>query len=298
MFLSNAINLFIEYCKNQRKFTERTINTYFIALKQFERLLSSELEKDIEIEKINKEHIKRFASFIFHKKLSKKSIKLKLSVLKSFFNYLYKKDYIDENPSSTITLPKIERKIPSYLTQEEIRLIFESIKPKNPIDSRNLALIELLYGSGLRISEALNLKVTDVVNLNKTLKVLGKGQKERIVPIGKKAQEALSNYINQRKTLANEFSKEYLFLSKSGKPLTPTDAYRIINSLLKKFTKTPQKSPHTLRHTFATHMLNNGADIRSVSEILGHSSLSSTQIYTHISIGKIKEEYKKAHPKA
>ncbi len=298
MFLSEAINLFIEYCRNQRKFTERTIKTYFTALKQFESLLFSELGIELKIENINKEHIKRFASYIFHKKLSKKSIKLKLSAVKSFFNYLYKKDYINENPSYTITLPKIEQKIPSYLTPEEIKLIFEYYKPKNPIDSRNLALIEFLYGSGLRISEALNIKVSDVTNLNKTLKVLGKGQKERIVPIGKKAKEALKDYISQRENLANELSKDYLFLSKSGKPLTSTDAYRIVNSLLKKFTKTPQKSPHTLRHTFATHMLNNGADIRSVSEILGHSSLSSTQIYTHISIEKIKEEYKKAHPKA
>jgi integrase/recombinase XerC len=298
MLLSEGILLFLEYCKNQRKFTDKTIQTYSIALKQFFNLLTSELETEPQINEITKDHIKRFASYIFYQKLSKKSIKLKLSSIKSFFKFLYRKEYISEDPSYSISLPKIEKNIPSFLVPEEIEQILTHLKPDNTINARNLALIELLYSTGLRISEALSLKVSDVADFQKTIKVLGKGKKERIVPIGTKAREAIKTYFKFRQTLVNENSQNMLFLSKSGKPLTSTDAYRIINSLLKQYSQTPQKSPHTLRHTFATHMLNNGADIRSVSEMLGHSSLSSTQIYTHVSIQKIKEEYKKAHPKA
>lgn len=298
MLLSEGISLYLDYCKNQKKFTDRTIQTYSTALFQFSKMLTSELDTEPEIKEITNDHIKRFASYFYYKKLSKKSIKLKLSAVKSFFKFLYRKEYISEDPSYSVSLPKIEKNIPSFLVSEETEQIFKNLQPSNPLNARNLALIELLYSSGLRISEALGLKVSDVTGIQRTIKVMGKGRKERIVPIGTKAKEALLTYLKFRETIVNKDSKNMLFLSKSGKPLTPTDAYRIVNSLLKKYSKTPQKSPHTLRHTFATHMLNNGADIRSVCEMLGHSSLSSTQIYTHVSIQKIKEEYKKAHPKA
>jgi len=298
MLLSEGISLYLDYCKNQKKFTDRTIQTYSTALFQFSKMLTSELDTEPEIKEITNDHIKRFASYFYYKKLSKKSIKLKLSAVKSFFKFLYRKEYISEDPSYSVSLPKIEKNIPSFLVSEETEQIFKNLQPSNPLNARNLALIELLYSSGLRISEALGLKVSDVTGIQRTIKVIGKGRKERIVPIGTKAKEALLTYLKFRETIVNKDSKNMLFLSKSGKPLTPTDAYRIVNSLLKKYSKTPQKSPHTLRHTFATHMLNNGADIRSVCEMLGHSSLSSTQIYTHVSIQKIKEEYKKAHPKA
>jgi integrase/recombinase XerC len=298
MNLAEGINRFIEYCRNQKKFSDKTIITYQIALSQFEKLLNSELESEITLEQIEASHIKRFISFLHYQKLSKRSMKLKLSAIKSFFKYLTKNELINKNPATLISLPKLEKKIPSFLTTDEIKSILDKPLPSDAISLRNIALFELLYGTGLRISEALQLKVTDIIESTKTIKVKGKGSKERIVPIGSKAKKAVLEYTKKRSEIPNSASTDLLFITKSGKPLTPTDAYRIINSTLKRYSSAPQKSPHILRHTFATHLLDNGADIKSVSEMLGHSSLSSTQIYTHVSIQKILEEYRKSHPNA
>ncbi|ROL55795.1 tyrosine recombinase [Bacteroidetes/Chlorobi group bacterium Naka2016] len=298
MELSGGIEFFLNYCKHQKKFSDKTINTYSIALKQFAELIQSEISPNITLNEIQAVHIKRFISWLHYQNLSKKSIKLKLSALKSFFKYLYKSEIIENNPANTISLPKIEKNIPSFLTIDEIRAILDQSQPNDPISLRNIALIELLYGTGLRISEALQLKISDVAPNTKTIRVVGKGKKERIVPIGNKARNAILNYLQSRKNIPNSSNVNALFITKSGKPLTPTDAYRIVNSILKQHSSAPQKSPHILRHTFATHLLDNGADIHSVSELLGHSSLSSTQIYTHISTQKLLEEYRKSHPKA
>ena len=167
----------------------------------------------------------------------------------------------------------------------------------NLIGARNIALIELIYSSGLRISEALSLKIKQLNFQTKQIKVIGKGNKARIIPVGDKALEALKNYLILRK---NPGGKQLpnLFITSTGKALDQSGAYRMINSAMKGITESPQKSPHTLRHTFATHLMDNGADINSVSEMLGHSSLSTTQIYTHISVERLKEQYKQSHPRA
>lgn len=292
------MSFFLTIVNIKKKFSDKTINTYSIALKQFAELIQSEISPNITLNEIQAVHIKRFISWLHYQNLSKKSIKLKLSALKSFFKYLYKSEIIENNPANTISLPKIEKNIPSFLTIDEIRAILDQSQPNDPISLRNIALIELLYGTGLRISEALQLKISDVAPNTKTIRVVGKGKKERIVPIGNKAKNAILNYLESRKNIPNSSNVNALFITKSGKPLTSTDAYRIVNSILKQYSSAPQKSPHILRHTFATHLLDNGADIRSVSELLGHSSLSSTQIYTHISTQKLLEEYRKSHPKA
>jgi len=230
--------------------------------------------------------------------LSKSSLRLKIAAIKSFFKFAFKKDLIEKNPAAFIKSPKKEKKLPSYLTENEVNSLIESIIDKDPINLRNKALIELIYSSGLRISEALNLNVTSIDFSNKSVKVLGKGNKERIVPIGEKALLALSNYLVSRSQLKQDNLEKALFLSKKGKRMNAVEAYRVINSLMKLHTEAKQKSPHILRHTFATHLLDNGADIKAVSEMLGHSSLSSTQVYTHLSIERLKNAYKKAHPKA
>lgn len=297
--LTSAIEKFLTYCKEQKKFSQQTVITYTTALEQFKQLLEGELEKALEVQEVTAQHIKRFISYLHHNKMSKKTLKVKASAIKSFFKFLYKKDLIASDPSYLVATPKIEKNIPSFLLPNEIEALIDGIEPKDPISSRNLALIELLYSSGLRISEALNLTTNDFNRHSQTLRIVGKGNKERIVPIGKKAIEAISKYIEFRKELVSQ--KEHsnkLFLTKSGKPLKPAESYKIIHNLLTKFSDAPQRSPHVLRHTFATHLLDKGADIQSVSEMLGHSSLSSTQVYTHVSVQKLKEAYKKAHPKA
>ncbi|MCX7909000.1 MAG: tyrosine-type recombinase/integrase [Ignavibacteria bacterium] len=298
MELRGGINSFLNYCQNQKKFSENTLKTYKIALHQFQDLLISEIGYDMPLNELKETHIKRFISYLHYQNLSKKSIKLKLSSIKSFFKYLYKNDIISYDPAKLVFLPKVEKNIPSFLTLDEVKNILDKLEPSTPINSRNIALIELLYGTGLRISEALQLKTYSITEKTKSIKVFGKGKKERIVPIGSKAKEAVLRYLKKRTEIPNSDKTNFLFVTKSGRPLTSTDAYRIINSILIKHTSAPQKSPHTLRHTFATHLLDRGADIRTVSEMLGHSSLSSTQVYTHVSIQKIIEEYKKSHPKA
>lgn len=299
MDLTSAIEKFLTYCKEQKKFSQQTVITYATALEQFRQLLEGEIEKTLEVQEVTAQHIKRFISYLHHNKMSKKTLKVKASAIKSFFKFLYKKDLIVSDPSYLVATPKIEKNIPSFLLPNEIEALIDGIEPKDPISSRNLALIELLYSSGLRISEALNLTTNDFDRHSQTLRVVGKGKKERIVPIGKKAIEAIVKYLEFRKELVplKEPSNK-LFLTKSGKPLKPAESYKIIHNLLTKFSDAPQRSPHVLRHTFATHLLDKGADIQSVSEMLGHSTLSSTQVYTHVSVQKLKEAYKKAHPKA
>ncbi len=299
MNLADAIDVFLEYCIKQKKFSNHTVTSYEIALNQFRMLIESELGENFPIEKIEQTHLRRFVAFCYKQNHTPRSIKLKISALRSFFKFLYKKELISRNPSEVIPNPKIPKPIPSFLTRNEIEEVFKNIDTDDFFGSRNLALLELLYSTGLRISEALSLFPDDINPRTKTIRVVGKGKKERIVPIGQKAVQAIEKYKRTRSTAFNfDVSKLPLFLSKSGKPLKPADAYVVINKLLSQFSSAPQRSPHTLRHTFATHLLDSGADIRSVSEMLGHSSLSSTQIYTHVSIEKLKEEYKKSHPKA
>lgn len=299
MNLNTAIIKFIDYCKFQKNFSERTILTYQTALKQFSELIGNEISENPDVTTISQEHIRRFISWLYYKKYSRKSIHLKISSIRSFFKFLYKQRIIEKNPAVAVPLPKVEKTIPSFLTNNEIELILKNVKPMDFVSSRNLALLELLYSSGLRISEALGIKLKDIDFSNSFVKVLGKGNKERIVPIGSKAVNAIKIYLDFIQQTNFKFKRsDALFLSRRGKPLSPIEAYRIINSILKQWSEAPQKSPHTLRHTFATHLLNNGADIRSVAEMLGHSSLASTQVYTHVSIEKLKEEYKRTHPKA
>ncbi|MGQ9819461.1 MAG: site-specific tyrosine recombinase/integron integrase [Candidatus Kapaibacteriales bacterium] len=299
MNLNLSILQFINYCKFQKNFSEKTIITYKTALEQFSKLIESETGESLNINSITQEHIRRFISWLYYKKYSRKSIHLKISSLKSFFKFLYKQRIIEKNPAVVVPLPKVEKNIPSFLTNKEIESILNSIQPNDFISSRNLALMELLYSSGLRISEALGIKLKDIDFTNASVKVIGKGSKERIVPIGRKAIDSIKIYLHFVQQINFELKRsENLFLSRTGNPLTAVDAYRIINSMLKQWSEAPKKSPHTLRHTFATHLLNNGADIRSVAEMLGHSSLASTQVYTHVSIEKLKEEYKRTHPKA
>ncbi|HOK14046.1 MAG TPA: tyrosine recombinase XerC [Candidatus Kapabacteria bacterium] len=291
MNIRNYIENFNNYLKNQRNFSARTVITYERALNDFLQYFEETYGVIPDISEIKTEDIKPFLGWLHDRNLSKSSIKLKVSAIKSFFKYLRKYNIIDINPAKAVATPKKEKKLPSYLTKAETELLFsEAISQSS---SQVVCLIELLYGCGLRISEALNLKLNDIDYYNKQVKVLGKGNRERIVPIGSKAIEAIKNHLKMRETSSN-----YLFCSKTGSKLNPAVAYRQIKREITKVSGTKRKSPHTLRHTFATHMLDNGADLKAVSEMLGHKSLSTTQIYTHLSVERLKQAYKQAHPKA
>lgn len=296
MNLTESIKIFITYCQKEKDYSEHTLMVYSTALENFADYMMQEFEEEVNINYIDTEDIRPFMGWLHDKGLSKNSIRLKTSAVKSFFKFLHKREILSKNPASPIFSTKIDKKLPSFITVNEVHNILSELDSDDPFQARDIALFELLYSSGLRISEALSLRVNDI-NLNtKQLSIVGKGRKQRIVPLGKKALEAIINYKSKREII-NKKSKFELFLNNSGNKLSPAGAYQIINRIMRGKVNSDKKSPHVLRHSFATHLMDNGADINSVSDMLGHSSLSTTQIYTHNSINRLKDIYKKAHPR-
>ena len=309
---------YLNYIKVSKNYSEHTVISYKNDLSQLEQFFSlsingqkdsSNTELSIDLNHIDVNILKSFISELFDRsnKINKrpknfrrdystKSISRKISTVKAFFKYLKRKKYIDKNPASALIFPKQKRKIPYFFSQNEITKLLDD---RNFIDLKILdkAVIELFYSTGMRLSELINLKINDVNFDNKTVKVTGKGNKIRIIPFGKKAETALNNYF-QIRDICNIKKSDFLFLNKKGNKLYPMNVYRLITQNLSKVSESKKKSPHILRHSFATHLLDNGADIRAVKDLLGHESLSTTQLYTHITPEKLKKIYKQAHPKA
>ncbi len=298
MKLSEAIGHFLVYCEAERNYSRHTIIAYSTALAQFYDYLA-ECEGELnDISLIKANDIKPFFGWLHDKGMKKNSLKQKVVAVKALFKYCRKKNFIETNPANFIQSPKLDKLIPTFLLEKEVSEMLDNFDSTNPIDCRNHALAELLYSSGLRISEALNLNLNNFDSKYRSLKVSGKRRKERVVPVGEKATEAISCYLKLRPLLVKDKSEKALFLSKNGKRMYPVDAYRAIKKAMSLVTENSKKSPHVLRHTFDTHLLDKGADLQAVSDMLGHSSLSTTQVYTHVSVERLKEAYKKAHPKA
>lgn len=298
MEFKDLINKFIEYCEVQKAFSKHTLNSYILALSQFYDFFFEEYNCSPDIKCIETDDIRPFLEWLSNKSMTKKTIRLKVSALKSFFKFCLKNNFIEKNPTTLIILPKSEKKLPSFLQKNEVNNLFKITGNDSFATARNLALTELLYGSGLRISEALQLNLNDLNFNEKIVRILGKGNKQRIVPLGNKTIDSLLIYYEFRNQHPTIIDSNAVFLTQKGKRMTPAFAYKIIHNAMQGITEAQQKSPHVLRHTFATHLLDNGADIKSVSEMLGHESLSTTQIYTHLSVEKLKSTYKQAHPKA
>lgn len=297
MKYGEALTKFLNWCEIERAYSANTVENYRIALIQFREFMVDFYGSEPDIELIEPEDIRPFPGWLHDAGLRKNSLRMKMSAVKSFFRFCVKKEFIGRNPAAGLPAPKVEKKLPSFLLQNEISGLMSCFSSDDPLGSRNLAIAELLYSSGLRISEALGLNVTDIDFRKRIVRVLGKGSKERIVPVGEKAFLAIGEYLVKRQALVRNGSEKALFLSTKGKRLNPAVAYRIIHKAMSGITESPKKSPHVLRHSFATHLLDNGADIMSVSEMLGHASLSTTQVYTHISVERLKEAYRAAHPK-
>lgn len=297
MKLTESINIFLDWCETEKEYSPLTIQTYQNALEGFKEYFYDEFGAEPETSLIETEDIRPYLGWLADRGNSKGSLRLKISSVKSMFKFLYRRGYLETNPAAGVFTPKSDKKLPTFVKKNEIDDILEKFDPSNVMGARNIALIELIYSSGLRISEALGLKVSDIDSDRKEIKVFGKGRKERILPIGDKAYRSVINYLNLRSSISKK-GYSALFLSKTGKPLDSTAAWRVINKAMIGVTESPKKSPHVLRHSFATHMMDNGADINSVSELLGHSSLSTTQIYTHTSASRLKKVFKDAHPRA
>lgn len=282
---------FINYLLIDKKYSKNTIMSYQNELFKFNDYFSNKKIKDI-----SKTDIRNYIKYLNSQKIDERSIAHSMSVLRSFYKFLSISNDKIENPIQTLNLPKIPKKLPNVLSVDDVDKIL-NIQVVDKYSSRDKAMLELMYSSGLRVSELINLKLNDISLDEDVVRILGKGSKERIVPIGDCAKEALNNYINiYRKDLFKNNRSDYLFLSKNGTKLSRQYFFKLIKKQSSLNNINKNISPHTLRHSFATHMLNYGADLRSIQELLGHSDISTTQIYTHISQSKIKDDYINSHP--
>lgn len=243
--------------------------------------------------KIDKDVIRSYMANLMREKKSKRSVSRKLSAFNSFFNYLMRTGHIEENPAETIPFPKLEKSIPHFLSVDDLFKLLDSIKKESWIEKRNLAIFETFYSTGMRVSEIEGLNMKDIDFNSQMIKVFGKGSKERMVPIGKRALSAIEAY---RNTLKDQL--EPCFLNKNYTRLSSRSIRRILDKIVLECGLNVPVSPHTLRHSFATHMLDSGADLRGIQEILGHASLSTTQVYTHVSMDRLMQVYDKAHPRS
>jgi integrase/recombinase XerC len=301
------IHQFIHYLSVEKNASPHTCRCYQRDLEGFEEFLKSSgmylsLTGEVEIEKVDRIAIRKYLSFL-HRKNKKSSIARKISTLRSFFKYLVREQVIPSNPAKSVSTPKVEKTLPTTLTVDEAFRLMESPKSisEKPLEGskekglRDRAILELLYSSGLRVSELVGLNSNQLDLDLGIVRVMGKGRKERIVPVGVKAIEATKSYLQKRGTVEGDGP---IFVNSLGGRLTA----RSVGRLVKKYTRDTgifrKISPHSLRHTFATHLLDAGADIREIQEMLGHSSLSTTQRYTHVSMGKLMEVYDKAHPRS
>lgn len=293
--MKNIIDKFLAYLKYERNFSSNTILSYHQELLKYKDYLEG---KKINYQTITKEEIRSYLKYLDDLKFKNSSISKNVSAIRSFYSFLLQKKIIDSNIWKSIKNPKVKRKIPNYLTTLELEKLFEKKEFVTPYEVRNRLILELLYATGLRVSELINLKIKDINEEERTIKALGKGSKERIVYYGDYAKEILTLYLKETRTiLLNGNNSEYLLVGKNSQKLTRNRISEIIDEEVKKIGLKHHISPHALRHTFATQLLNNGADIRSVQELLGHENLSTTQIYTHITSEQLRKSYRDNMPR-
>ena len=292
MKLENARDQFLLYLQGEKNASPHTVKNYGVDLAEFIIVTGEKTAREVDYIAIRK-----FLAHLKEKGYSKSTISRKLACLRSFFKFLTRENVVANNPAVGIATPKREKKLPSFLEVQEIENILDAAAGPSLSSKRDRALLETLYSSGIRVSELVGLNVEDTDVLGGVLRIRGKGKKERMVPIGRKAQEAIREYMEKR---GNDYGKDggALFLNKNSTRLTDRSVRRILIKYVRKASLHKDVSPHTLRHSFATHLLDRGADLRSVQELLGHESLSTTQIYTHVTTKRLKEVYEKVHPRA
>ncbi|MFZ1519372.1 MAG: tyrosine-type recombinase/integrase [Ignavibacteriaceae bacterium] len=293
MKINELVNKYLLEIENVRRFSHNTIRSYHTDLHEFISYCIA--EDKLEIEKLNERYFKSYLMILSEKKLDKKTISRKLAALRSLFKYAFQNNIIEENSLSLLQNPKSSRKLPEVISTDLILTIYKIIDEAEDKPELIKVIFELLYGCALRVSELCDLKYSDFNTTKGQIKVLGKGSKMRIIPIGEKSIVILNQYLEMNPITSKN---EYLIRTKKNDKLYPRLVHRIVNKYLSKVSDIKKKSPHILRHSAATHMLDNGADLRAVKEILGHENLSTTQIYTHVSIERLKSTYKKSHPKS
>lgn len=295
MNMDKYLQNFLKYLKFELNYSELTIINYENEIKKFESFLN---DKKINFKKINKDIIRGYLKYLDSKSYNKNSISKNLSSLRSYYKYLCDNKIVDTNYFKNISNPKKDKKLPNFLNYEEINIIFDSINTNEKFGQRNKCVVELLYDTGIRVSELVNIKIRDIDFNTNTILIMGKGSKERIVYFGEYALETIKYYINNERTILDKKQSDYLILNNLGTSITTKGIELIINKVVDNASLKHKISPHVLRHTFATHMLNGGSDIKTVQQLLGHESLSTTGIYTHITSEYLRTEYLKNHPRS
>lgn len=289
--MEKYIEKFIRYLDIEKNYSSHTILNYRLDLEDFKKFVG-----DTALEKIDYLTLRKYLAVLKERNLTTRTVGRRLSALRSFFKFLTRDGYLKINPILSLSSPKLQKHLPAFMTEEEVTKLIESAFAKNEVDERGLrdrAILETFYSTGMRISELVGLNLPDVDFIGGIVKVMGKGKKERIVPIGDTAIKTIRKYLEKRKK-----QNDVLFLNKSGKRITSRGVRNIVSKYIHLAGIKPGVSPHTFRHSFATHLLNRGADLRTVQELLGHVNLSTTQIYIHLTTERLKSVYDKAHPRA
>jgi len=286
-------NKFIIYLSSEKRFSEHTVKSYTTDLNQFTTFLADEFQITDDIDEVRFQIIRTWISSLLEKGVNPRSVNRKISTLKSYFKFLIREGVIVENPMMKVVAPKSKKRLPVFIEEDQIQSLLNEVQFEGGfIGERNKLIIELFYVTGIRLSELINIKISDIDFQNQLIKVLGKRNKERLIPLSSSVLVGLSNFIEKNQ------QNQFLFTNLDGKKLYTKLVYRLVNKCIGEISSVNKKSPHILRHTFATHMLNNGADINAIKELLGHANLSATQVYTHNTIDKLKTVYKQAHPRA
>tara|TARA_B110000908_G_C10178886_1_gene414624 strand:+ start:42 stop:911 length:870 start_codon:yes stop_codon:yes gene_type:complete len=286
-------NKFITYLSSEKRFSEHTVKSYTTDLKQFTSFLADEFQIVDDINEIRFQIIRSWIASLLEKGIGPRSVNRKISTLKSYFKFLIREGVIVENPMMKVVAPKSKKRLPVFIEEDQIETLLNEVEfEEGIVGERNKLIIELFYVTGIRLSELINIKISDIDFNNNLIKVLGKRNKERLIPLASSMIGELRSFIEKNP------QNQFLFTNLDGKKLYTKLVYRIVKKYISKISSVNKKSPHILRHTFATHMLNNGADINAIKELLGHANLSATQVYTHNTIEKLKSVYKQAHPRA
>ena len=296
---TQKLNMFVEYLQIEKNASPLTVKYYQNDLQNYFNFLYSEGIQSVN--DTDDKVVRLYLTTLYDQQLSRRSVSRKVSSMRSFYRFLEREGLLTANPLAQVTLPKLEKTLPGFLYKEELEKLFEANDTTTPTGQRDQAILEILYGTGIRIAECRGLRLSDIDFAIGTILVRGKGFKERYVPFGRFAEIAMETYIQEGRNqlLKNKNEQtDYLFLNARGNPLTERGIRYILNKVVKKAALTVNVHPHKLRHTFATHMLNEGADLRIVQELLGHESLSTTQIYTHVTKDHLRKVYMDSHPRA
>lgn len=296
--MKNTLKSFLQYLKLEKRYADHTLQAYQNDLEQYSLYLRTTFSIS-QLQDIRHTHIRSWMVCMLEQGMTTTTINRKLSALKTFHKYTMKRGLISINPMNKIVMPKTSKPLPTFLTNKSMALLFQNVDfGEGYAGCRNRLILETLYATGMRRAELIGLQLADTDLVKCRFRVFGKGSKERMIPFSDELKKILEQYMSLRQDTFPEITLNDLFLTDKGQPLYPKFVYNIVKRHLSEITTQDKRSPHVLRHTFATHLTDNGADLNSVKELLGHSSLASTQIYTHNSIEKLKRVYEQAHPKA